>query len=221
MGFGPRFEIPHTIDGEKVVVVMRPAHDGDAEKMAALLQDFTVQQFLYIQGGVTPKDEAEVFERARTSREQVLWIVSLVRDTESESIVGMTSLRKHRGNRYTSFIVLADRNHWGKGIARLTHQLRTWYAFCELGAYAIKSGYIEDNVSSGKALTGVGYVEIGRDWRAHLTNGRWCDEVSMVCYNPLTLGVLWPDGDVPEAVRKALPKTHSAFELARDVLKPR
>jgi RimJ/RimL family protein N-acetyltransferase len=218
MGFGPRFEIPYRIDNQDVTVVMRPAQDGDAVEMARLLGDFTVQQFVYIQGGMTPKDEEEFFEKVRTSRDQILWVVGVQHADETETVVGITSLLKQRGNRYSSYIILANRALWGKGIAKLTHHFRTWYAFCELGAFAINSSYFDSNGHSGKALNGVGYVELGRNWRSHLTEGRWCDEVLVCCYNPLTISVLWPQGDAPELVKEALPKTEAAFARVREVL---
>lgn len=218
MGFGPRFEIPHRIDNQDLTVIMRPAQNGDAAEMARLLGDFTVQQFVYIQGGMTPRDEEEFFEKVRTSRDQVLWVISVKHTDEIEPVIGITSLLKQRGNRYRSYIILANRAFWGKGIATVTHQFRTWYAFCELGAYAVNSSYFDGNGHSGKALNSVGYVELGRNWRSHLTEGRWCDEVLVGCYNPLTISVLWPQGGVPKSVQEALPKTEATFAHVREVL---
>ena len=99
MGFGPYFEIPHRIDERDALVTMRPPKDGDAAEMARLMQDFTVQQFLFLQGGMTEKDEEDFFERCRTSREHVLWAISVAYEDQPEELVGVTSLHRQRSTR--------------------------------------------------------------------------------------------------------------------------
>lgn len=220
MGYGPYFEIPHVIDGETVTVVMRPVREGDGKTYAKLLEDFTVQQYVSMQGGPTPKDEEGYFERTRTDDASIFWMITLQRG-QQEELVGSTSLHLRTGNRLTSGILLANRPLWGKGIAGLTHRLRTWYAFRELGAYAIDSEYVDVNIGSGKALESVGYVESGRQYRAHFTNGRWYDLVSLSAYNPQTVTLLWPNGDLPAEIQAGLKKTQAALEAATKVINPR
>lgn len=220
MGFGPRFEIPHRIRGCPVVITMRPARDGDAEGLASLRAGYATQQFVFARGGKCVKDEEEFLEQARVSRNEILWVVGLERENEAESIAGITRLASHRGNRFRSFTLLSNRALWNCGIATATHKLRTWYAFSELGANALNSSYIEHNVGSHKALERVGYVEIGRNWRAHLTGGQWRDEVLVACYNPASLALLWPSGDVPILVANAVSKTEAALVYAREVIRP-
>jgi RimJ/RimL family protein N-acetyltransferase len=220
MGFGPRFELPHKVGSQDVTVVMRPAREGDGADMARYLEDFTVQQFVLLQGGMTPRDEDDYLEKARTNADVILWVVT-VKDGDTETLVGVTGLVRQAGNRLSSGILFANRDYWQQGIAGLTHRLRTWYAFCELGAYAINSSYVEENAASGRALRSVGYIETGRDWRCHLTAGRWRDEVKLVCYNPHTVSILWPDGDVPAEVQVGLQLTSAALDRATDLLELR
>lgn len=221
MGFGPRFDVSHTLGkgdaAREVIVTMRPAREGDGADLARYLEDFTVQQFVMLQGGPTVRDEDEWLERTRANADIIAWIVT-VTDGEQETLVGTTALQRQPGNRLTSGILFANRALWGQGIASLTHRLRTWYAFCELGAYAIGSAYVEENQASGRALQGVGYIETGRELRWHFTAGRWHDKVSLVCYNPLTIRVLWPDGDVPESVMAGLKLTTAALDRAASYL---
>ncbi len=215
--------MPHRCDKQDVTLIMRPAQDGDAARLAELLGDFTVQQFLFLQGGPTTQDEQDFLERLRTTSEEIVWMVALRREAEGpEEFVGLTSLRRQRNNsRLTSGINLANRTLWGKGIAGATHVLRTWYAFCELGAYAIDSSYVEVNEASGRALAHAGYAEVGRQPRAHFTAGRWYDIVHMACYNPQTAGVLWPREDIPAAVREAMSRTEATLKKATSIIKPR
>ncbi len=221
MSFGPQFEIPHQIDGQPVTVVMRHAKDGDASKLAELLTDFGVQQFVNLSGGPTAKDEEEFLEDARTRKDGWLWVVAVRYEDGREELVGTTGLSRQPSNWLTSGILLSNRRLWRKGIAGVTHRLRTWYGFCELGAYAIESAYIEENVGSGAALRGIGYVEYGRLSRRHLTAGRWREMILLVAYNPHTVPVLWPDGDVPADVQAGLKKTEAALEYAANIIKPR
>lgn len=148
MGFGPRFEIPHTVDGKPCTIVMRGQQPGDAEALADMMDDYTVQRFMLIRASFGLKDEEEWLESTRTNRAVTSWLISVIQD-DKEVLIGNTALRQLDCNRLASGILLAKPEYWGKGIASLTHRLRTWYAFAELGAYAIESDYIADNVASG------------------------------------------------------------------------
>lgn len=79
---------------------------------------------------------------------------------------------------------------------------------------------MEANVASGKALESVGYVEYGRNWRAYRADEQWHDEILMACYNPLSIATLWPAGNLPPAVQRALPKTEAALANVHRLLKP-
>lgn len=218
--FGPRFEIPNTVGDESFTVVMRGTKPGDAEALSELLGDYTAQQFILMSGTPTIKDEEEWLERIRTDQFSTTWLIDVVQGNKEE-FVGTTGLHHDHANFLSSGILLANKAWWGKGIATLTHQFRTWFAFRELGAYAIASSYAADNEASGKALRKVGYVDRGRLWRWRLTAGSFRDEVELVCYNPATISLLWPDGGMPAVVKKGLPKTIKALEYVDNIIEPR
>lgn len=220
MGFGPRFEAEHTVGSESFTVIMRGYSEGDAMVLAGMLDDYRMQQFVHLSGSPTVKDEEEWLERVRTSKDQTIWMIC-VRQQDEETLVGSTSLAWSGSQRLCSGILLSNTAWWGKGIASLTHRFRTWYAFRELGAYAIDSGYVADNVASGRALRSVGYIDYGRLWRSNFTAGKWRDEILVVCYNPLTASVLWPDGKIQAKVQRGMQKTQVVLDEVQNIVKPR
>jgi ribosomal-protein-alanine N-acetyltransferase len=224
MVYGPCWEFPLP-KNQDVTVIMRPAKlADDARDMANLLRDGITHDFLSLGHSPTEQEELEHFEKIGQDSSAIDWMIA-VRVDGHEELVGVTSLRMHGAWNYTrrleSGILLANRRWWGQGIASATHCLRTWYAFNTLGANVIGSGFFKDNAASGKALAGVGYIEIGRELRVWLKNGIWRDSVLLNCFNPAAIPVLWPHGDVPANITAALPKTLAALDWAREVLQPR
>lgn len=220
MGFGPRFEIPHIVDDKPITVIMRAPQDGDAAALAAMLDDYIVHQFIEMDGSPTPKDEEEWLEKVRQDHDNFVWLVS-VKHGEGEELVGTTNLYNKGWNRLTSGIVFGARQWWGKGIASKTHEFRTWFAFMQIGAYAIDSVFCETNVASGRALAKMGYIECGRRWKCEYTGGRWHDHIQLVCHNPLAVPILWPAGDEPEVVREGVAKTQAVIERVSAIIQPR
>ena len=225
MVYGPRLEFPLP-SAPDVTVIMRPAQlPDDAAAMNGYLQDRVAIDFVTLNYTPTMAQETEHFEKCGQSRNTYAWIVAVRPDGEAESLVGITSLEKfgdwetHR--RLSSGILLSNRQWWGKGIAGATHRLRTWYAFNVLGAHAINSSFVAENLGSGRALASVGYTEVGRNQRSLLKNGRWRDEVLLTCYNPAALPIMWPDGDIPQPIQAAAEKTKAALAWADSVLQPR
>lgn len=217
--YGPRYEFAHeSRAGERMSIAMRPAQDGDPAAFAPMMSDPAVQAYLGRQTGQTIRDEEEFFDRMRTDKDSYLWVIEVTLEGAGAETIGCTSLHTRMGNRFGSGYVCGRPEYWNRGIASATHRLRTWYAFCERGAYAIDSSYADANEFSGRALRGVGYLEVGRRPRSFLRGGRWHDEVLLSCYNPAATGILWPEEGVPAAVREALPRTESALESARQLL---
>lgn len=133
MGFGPRFEVDHTVNDELFTVVMRGYAEGDATAMADMLDDYRMQQFVLLSGSPTAQDEQDWLEGIRHNQDVIQWMVS-VRCENKEILVGTTGLRKTvRAGWLSSGILLCNTKWWGKGIASTTHRFRTWYAFRERG----------------------------------------------------------------------------------------
>jgi len=222
--YGPRWEFALPSD-PTTTVIMRPAQlPADAEELARLLQDPVVLDFVSLDHSPTANEELEHFEKVGQDK-SFHWMIAVRTQDGTESLVGVSGLHVSEyfgeSRRLSSGILLANRAWWGRGVASATHRLRTWHAFNVQGAFAINSCFIEGNDGSGRALAGVGYTQVGRNERSHLVNGQWRDEVLLTCYNPAALPVMWPDGDVPEYILKAVEKTKQALEWAKDILAPR
>jgi RimJ/RimL family protein N-acetyltransferase len=220
--FGPRFEFPHLVDDRAITVVMRPADDiaADAAALARKLQHYPVTQFVMLSGGPTAADEEAFLERIRADKAGYLWVVEVAQG-DARRVLGTTGFALTEQRRGCSGIVMCDTDWWNKGITRLTHRLRTWYAFEELNLNALDSCYLSVNEASGKALRGVGYVDAGRRYGLRFTGGRWVDEVLLTAYNPSAHSLFWPNDDVPAVVRQSATRIETALAWARDIARPR
>ncbi len=56
-------------------------------------------------------------------------------------------------------------------------RLRAEYAFTQTPLRALRSGYIEGNVASGRAQKAAGYKEVGRWHDDAFVDGRWHDHI--------------------------------------------
>jgi RimJ/RimL family protein N-acetyltransferase len=189
--------------------------------MARLLQDGVTLDFVSLGHSPTEAEERTHFEATGQDHNIIDWMIA-VRVEGTEELVGVTSLQLGKGwnysRRLSSGILLANRTWWGQGIASTTHRLRTWYAFNTLGAYGINSSVLEGNDGSARALMGVGYIEVGRELRTWLKNGRWLDATQLNSLNPAAVSQLWPDGNVPDDVQAGLIKTQAALDWARETI---
>ena len=56
-------------------------------------------------------------------------------------------------------------------------QLRARYAFTQLPLRKLKSGYLQGNVASARAMAAAGYREVGRWHSERWIDGEWRDHV--------------------------------------------
>lgn len=215
--FGHTFVIPHGA----YQIVMRKPGENDAQILSSYMDDYIASQFVIVNSAMTLQDEVEWLEKTRKDRDSFVWMVDLVKDGEQPILAGVTSLHCHGTNHWSSGMFLSNRELWGLGIASMTHKLRTWFAFAELGAYFITSSFVNDNPASGRALASVGYIQVGRCPRCRLVAGKWRDMIDLVCYNPATLSILWPEGDIPNHIVEATVRTEEAMRFTEGLIKPR
>jgi RimJ/RimL family protein N-acetyltransferase len=96
------------------------------------------------------------------------WAITL---RESGELVGMVGLTPEADPDTAELGYYVSRDHWGNGIATEAARSVVQYGIQSLGLRRIRSGHFVDNPASGRVLSKVGFVEIGRSERACLAIG--------------------------------------------------
>jgi RimJ/RimL family protein N-acetyltransferase len=156
------------------VVVLRPPKPDEVGEIAAWFEDMEVTRFLKLRNPPSVEAEKEFLERTARDPNVIWWAVE-----HDGRLVGGTGIHaidwKHGFG--TTGTVLADKSVWGKGLGRELMQLRAEYAFTQTPLRALRSGYIEGNVASGRAQRSAGYKEVGRWHDDAFVDGKWLDHI--------------------------------------------
>ncbi len=136
--------------------------------------DMDVTRYLRERHPPSPRREEEYLEAAATDPHRVLWAIV---DKASGAPIGATVLEKidWRNGRAESGIMIGDKDRWRQGLATEVMQLRTEYAFMELGLRKIWTGVELPNVGSRRALEKAGYRQCGLMRRHFFVSGQWLD----------------------------------------------
>ncbi len=94
-------------------------------------------------------------------------------------LVGMVGLTPEAGHDAAELGYYVDRRHWGVGIATEAARSVVDYGVRVLGLRCLTSGYFLDNPLSGRVLTKLGFVEVGRGERPCLAAGTTVPSVEM------------------------------------------
>jgi RimJ/RimL family protein N-acetyltransferase len=156
------------------LVRLRPPKAEDAPVIITWFEDMEVTRFLLRRHPLSIEMEREWLDRMARSPDDVIWIV----ENEAET-VGITALHliDWKNGSATTGTVIGDRPVWGKGLGREVMQLRARYAFMQLPLRKLKSGYIDGNDASARAMAAAGYLVIGRHRADMFVDGKWRDHV--------------------------------------------
>ena len=97
----------------------------------------------------------------------------------SGELVGMVGLTPEAGQDAAELGYYVDRRYWGIGIATEAAKSVLDYGIHALGLRRLTSGYFLDNPSSGRVLSKLGFVEVGRAERPCLATGSIASSVEM------------------------------------------
>ena len=218
--FAPRYEVQV---GELTIEMGPPKDKAEIELLAELMSNPKITRYMGVLSGFTPDDEAEWYEKVRTSKDDIVWTLFDITDGK-RTVIGNTALHgsKLSMKTFVSGFQLSRPEYWGKGIAGATHRVRTWHAFNREGAICIRSAVIEPNVGSRKALESVGYVVVGVERNIKLDDGHYENQLNLECINPNAgpWREWWHGDSVPKKFREARSKTQAAIEWVREEVKP-
>jgi len=159
---------------EGKLVRLRPPRPDDAAEMTTWFEDMEVTRFLLLRTPPSIDFEKEWLDKMARDPDAVLWIVE-----HEGRMVGNTGILfiDWKNGFGTTGTIIGDKTVWGRGLGRELLQLRARYAFTQLPLRKLKSGYLEGNVASARAMAAAGYREVGR-WHAdRFVDGEWRDHV--------------------------------------------
>lgn len=167
--FGP------IIEGQRVRLT--PPRSDHAASYQAWFSDGEVTRYLLRRYPLFRDQEERAIESAADDPNRVLWSITLRGGADDGQLVGTTWLERidWRNGEAKTATVIGERSAWGKGYAGEAMNLRTEYAFVDLGLRRLWSGVEMPNVNSQRALTKVGYRPCGVRRKHVLVNGEWID----------------------------------------------
>lgn len=183
MAFGPMMQL--TV-GDLQIELAPIAKDDMQAFITPGMQQASITRYFSRSSAPVLEDEHEWFEKTRTDKNGITWGVWVI-DGKKRQIIGTTALNELEGEHIrqaTSGVMIFDKRYWGKGIASHIHRARTWYAFKHMGLTRIKSGVIQGNEGSWKALEKVGYTLVYVERNIRFVEGQMRHADCLECLNP-------------------------------------
>ncbi len=139
------------------------------------MNDPEVTRYLIRNLPLTRVEEERWLERVAEDETQLVWAIH----DEDGRHIGSTSLHNinWRERIAVSGTMIGDKSAWGKGYGTEVMQVRTRYAFEQLGLHRIESESFVENVASARCLEKVGYKREGLARKKYWRHGRWHDVI--------------------------------------------
>lgn len=223
MAFGPimRFRV-----GELQIELAPQSRESMAQFIDVAhgggMQRHTVTRYLGRRNAPVLEDEYDWFEKERKDTTSLVWGIWVI-EGDQRIPIGNSGLHGIGEDGHSGFIRQATSGsqifrpeYWGRGIASAAHKARTWYAFKHLGLHRIKSGVIQGNGGSAKALSRSGYVYVYTERNEQYVDGRLLHMDCFECLNPLDLfwSQWWHGERPPAATLRARKLTQQTLEWA-------
>jgi len=159
-----------TLTGARVT--LQAAQPEDLPIFRRWFADMQVSRYLLMRFPPSEQQEAEWYSRTAESQNSVHWSVKLNGVTiGSTGIDQIDPVHRHA----VTGMVIGERSEWRKGYATEAVQLRTRYAFEELGLETLYSQSVTGNIGMHRALEHSGYKQVGRLRRHTYGGGEWHD----------------------------------------------
>lgn len=152
-------------------VRLGPPPEDFAEIVLTWFADPEISRYVIL-NPLTLAQERQFLARAAANPDMVFWAIWV-----GDEPIGTTGIRdidwRNRHGDTGSMIGVAE--YRGRGYGTAAHQLRTGYAFEELGLEKLVTTARSDNLPSIRALQRVGYREVGFLRKHTFHDGRWYD----------------------------------------------
>jgi len=145
------------------------------ENYVRWLNDPEVTRYLTINWPLTRLAEEQWFERMAEDESNLVWAVH----DERGRHIGSAGLHRidWKERRATSGLFIGEKEAWGQGYGAEVMQVRTRFAFEQLGLHRIESECFAENVASARCLEKAGYKREGVARKKLWRHGRWHDAI--------------------------------------------
>jgi RimJ/RimL family protein N-acetyltransferase len=154
-------------------VSLEPARPEDAAVRCRWFADLELSRWWTGPDVPSLKQEEEAFDRVARDPNVVLWRIVLEERTIGSAwltAIEWTNRQAWQG------MVIGERAEWGKGYGSAVVQLRTAFAFEDLGLERLETSCLERNVGMQRALARSGFRKIGVRQHRFFLQGAWHDE---------------------------------------------
>lgn len=220
MAFGPIMQLKV---GELDIELAPLTGESMASFVSPGMQRASITKYLAYSVAPVLEDEQEWFDKTRKATDSLVWGI-WVKNGDDKTVIGTSALHNITADPVKlagSGSMIFDSVYWGKGIASGIHKARTWYAFQHMGLVCIKSGVIQGNVASLKALQKSGYALVSAERNKVFVDGALRHMDNLECLNPSNAAWrLWWGTDRPtKSAREARLRAQDAMTWAEQNVK--
>ena len=170
-------------------------------------------------GPQTIESEQAWYDKMQSDPTSVTWGIWVIEDGERK-LIGNSAIHhlEYTPMRQgTTGSAITEQQYWGRGIASAAHKARTWYAFEKLRLHRLRSGVMQGNIGSRKALGRSGYELVYVEYNHRFADGKLQDMDNLECLNPADQewGRWWNGRHPTEDALSARKRTQETLEWAR------
>ena len=164
--------LPVHLRGERILLVP-PDPELHLDNYLLWFNDPEVNRFLLQDKPMTRMAERKWFDTLAERRGDFVWAVH----DERGRHIGATGVHvtSWRHRTATTGTVIGEKAAWGRGYGSEVMQLRTRWAFEELGLHRLESECFVSNIGSATCLERTGYRRIGIARQSRFRGGQWHD----------------------------------------------
>lgn len=172
------------IESDKVR--LRPLEIADADEFHAWASDSDVTQFS-LSSYAYPQSKSDIVRWLTDINSSAKTISLGICCRESGRLIGYAGIASissvNRCGEY--FILIGDKDYWGRGLGTEVTKLITHYGFASLGLHRIELTAFSVNPAAIKAYEKAGYVHEGTKRESGFRNGQFLDKVLMaaICHD--------------------------------------
>ena len=209
------------------VITLRPYTKSEIENIADPMSSSLVSIYTGGLSGKTEEDQREWFDKIRQDKNGYVW--AIVPDG-CDKPVGTTSINNLDNVLFScsTGIIIYDLVWQSRGIRKLSHLGRTWFASDVLNRSSIHTHIINGNEPSQRALESVGYFVTGKYLRGmyrpdlvlgqdFIPHGVYNDTLVFTWLNPERIGILYPEG-LPAEYFEGVERARVALARARQLV---
>ncbi len=162
---------------EKNVVIkseriqLRTAVKTDMDLKVKWYNDPDVKKTLVLPEKLELQKTYEWFERAQRSDTREDWVIETI-DGKAIGLIGLREINKNN-NSGLLYIVIGEKDYWGKGIGYEAELLAIHYCFKHLKLHRVLGSALENNPASIAVINKIGFHQDGTLRDEYFANGRY------------------------------------------------